>query len=65
MVEGRTVTTDELFAIARTEALKQRRAKVESATGGTSYRCMGAILYILQRAGFGDVSFDDASSGKQ
>jgi len=54
-VEGRKVTTDELFQIAQPEARSGRRAHIESDMAQMPYRCLGGAIYTLQRAGFKDV----------
>jgi hypothetical protein len=56
-VEGRKVTTDELFEIAQPEAKSGRRAHIDSDMAQTPYRCLGGAIYTLQRAGFKDVGF--------
>jgi hypothetical protein len=56
-VAGRTVTTDELLTIGRHEATKGRRAHIDSNMEETPYRCLGGVIYTLQRAGFRDVGF--------
>lgn len=56
-VEGRKVTTDELFEIAQPEVKPGRRAHIDSDMTQTPYRCIGGAIYTLQRAGFKDVGF--------
>lgn len=56
-VEGRKVTTDELLAIARPEAKSGRCAHVDSDMAETPYRCLGGVIFTLQRAGFENVGF--------
>lgn len=61
-VEGRKVTTDELFEIAQPEARSGRRAHIDSDMAQTPYRCLGGAIYALQRAGFKDVGRVAASA---
>jgi len=56
-VDGHKVTTDELFAIARPEAKSGRRAHLDTDMGQAPYRCIGGVIYTLQRAGFKNVGF--------
>ncbi len=56
-VAGRTVSTDELYTIARLEATSAREAHVDSNMGETPYRCVGGVIFTLQRAGFKKVGF--------
>lgn len=55
-VGGNAVTTDQLLDIARREVSKGKAARV---MGGneTPYRCIGGVIYTLQRAGFTKVEF--------
>ncbi|MDT8757740.1 biopolymer transporter ExbD [Sphingomonas psychrotolerans] len=55
-VQGRSVTTEELLAIAREEAKTRRAADVDF-DGAAPYRCIGGAIYILQMAGFKKVGF--------
>jgi biopolymer transport protein ExbD len=50
------VTLDQLSVIAGREASKTRRAQLRG-DGETPYRCVGAAIYTLQRAGFRAVDF--------
>jgi len=61
-VEGRRVTSDELLAIARLEAKRRRRAAVT--TDESPYRCIGSVVFTLQRAGFKGVGFLGGTAGQ-
>jgi hypothetical protein len=51
-VAGRTVSTDELYTIARQQVTKRRAAHIDTNSGKTPYRCIGGVIFTLQRAGF-------------
>ena len=55
-VAGQATTTDQLLDIARREVSKGRVAKVIGYSE-TPYRCIGGVIYTLQRAGFTKVEF--------
>lgn len=56
-VEDRTVSINELLAIARLEAKADRYAIIRSELTDTPYRCLGGAIYILQSAGFASIRF--------
>jgi biopolymer transport protein ExbD len=55
-VEGRALTPDELEAWARTLARAGREAHLRGSPD-LPYRCVGHIVYALQRAGFTRIGF--------
>jgi biopolymer transport protein ExbD len=56
-VNGRLVTKDELFDIARPKAKSGRRALIDADMKEAPYRCIGSAIWTLQRAGFKDIGF--------
>ncbi len=56
-VNGRTLTSDELLATARTELKPGRSTRIIADTKAPPYRCIGGAIYLLQSAGFTDASF--------
>lgn len=55
-IGGRVLTPDELEAFARPLARKDREVHLIGAPD-LPYRCVGAIIYALQRAGFTRIGF--------
>lgn len=56
-VEDRTVSMNELLAIARLKAKAGLYAIIRSELPDTPYRCLGGAIYILQTAGFASVRY--------
>ena len=55
-VDGQTVTSEQLLAIARREVGQRQRAQLLGA-GDVPYRCIGQVIYVLQVAGFSAIDF--------
>ena len=56
-LDGKQMTSDELMAVAHSEAKPGRAARVETDMADTPYRCIGGVIYTLQLAGFRKVGF--------
>jgi hypothetical protein len=54
--EGHKVSGDELLVRARAQESK-RLARIDTDMATTPYRCIGGAIYVLQSAGFRNVSF--------
>ena len=53
-IDGRRIESETLATIAR--AWRSREADITS-TAATPYRCIGPVIYALQRAGFTRIGF--------